>query len=425
MHPLTVAKKRSRIFFGWHMVGASFVTNLMVAATYWHGFQVFFLPILNHFGWSRAALSGAFALRQLEGGFIAPILGFTVDRIGPRRVIVAGGVIMGMGMIALSLTSSLWTFYLYFLVTAIGATGLSHSITWPVIVSRWFKRRRGRALGIATSGPVLSGIPMLLTTWLVVELGWRTVMALSGLAMWLVVVPVGLAVRNAPEPYGLLPDEDSADEDLPQPGTALVKTVAEADQGGYTVGQALRDKVFWITMSFFGFLFLGVSGFSVHQIPYFESLGLSSSEATFTVAIVFLVSAVGRMGSGWLSDLIDIRIVLAAVVIINLAGWLYLLVVDANSVVRALPFTVLLGISLGATFSLRPVLLVRLYGTRALGSLGGLLHAGPIVTGMIGPWVMGRIFDVTAEYTQSLYVLAVATALALPLALLVRSRSVP
>ena len=417
-----VAKRQPRVFYGWHIVAASFVTNMMVASTFWHGFQVFFLPILKHFGWSRAALSGAFSLRQLEGGIVAPVLGFGVDRFGPRRVITAGGFLLGLGMIALSQTSSLWTFYIFFLVAGIGATGLSHTITWPVVISRWFRRKRGLAMGIATSGPVPSGFPMLLTAWLVVVLGWRTVMLFTGLTIWLVLIPVGLSVRSAPEHYGLLPDGDPPDEIPPLASGGRSSITVTASEVEYTVGQALRDRNFWIVMLFFGALFLSISAFSVHQIPYFESLGLSTSAAAATVTIFYLVSAIGRMGAGWISDRLDIRLVLATVVALNGSAWLYLIAVNVSNLVGALPFTMLFGVSFGATVSLRPLIMALLYGTRALGSINGLLQSGPVLTGLAGPLVMGRIFDVTGEYTQSLYVLAAAAALALPLALLVRSR---
>ena len=111
--------KRPRIFYGWYIVAASFTSNVFVSGTYWQGFQLFFLPILREFGWSRAALSGAFSLRQVETGVFAPVLGFIVDRYGPRRVIMASGFVLGLGMILVAQTFSISSFYLFFMVAAI------------------------------------------------------------------------------------------------------------------------------------------------------------------------------------------------------------------------------------------------------------------------------------------------------------------
>ena len=92
-------KIKPKLFFGWYLVAGSFITNLALTGTYFQGFQVFFLPILTTFGWSRTALSGVFTLRQLESGLIAPILGFLVDRLGPRKMITMGGILAGLGFI--------------------------------------------------------------------------------------------------------------------------------------------------------------------------------------------------------------------------------------------------------------------------------------------------------------------------------------
>ena len=189
------------MFYGWYLVAASFVTNLVMTATFWQGFQVFFLPILREFGWSRAAISGAFTLRQLETGILAPVLGFAVDRYGPRRVIVVSGFVVGLGILAVSRTWSLGTFYGFFLLASMGASGTSHTITWPVAIARWFRRRRGMVLGIATSGPFLAGILLPFMTLLVQEVGWRQTLVYAGLTIWLVVLPLGVpGPRTPPSP---------------------------------------------------------------------------------------------------------------------------------------------------------------------------------------------------------------------------------
>src|SRR5687767_4181828 len=104
-------QKRPRIFFGWYIVAASVAMNFYLSIAFFQGFQVFFLPILNEFGWSRTLMSGAFSLRQLESGALAPLVGFLVDRWGPRVIIISGVIIGGAGMIWLSLINSAWMFY--------------------------------------------------------------------------------------------------------------------------------------------------------------------------------------------------------------------------------------------------------------------------------------------------------------------------
>jgi len=407
--------KRPRIFYGWYIVAGSFVTNLALTGTYFQGFQVFFLPILTTFAWSRTALSGVFTLRQLESGVLAPVLGFIVDRVGPKRVIIVGGVISGFGMMALSQASSLYMFYALFLLAAVGASAASHGITWPVLVARWFRRRLGIAMGIATMGPFLSGIPVLIITRLVVETGWRTAMFITGTTLLLIITPIGAFVRNTPEPYGLFPDGDSGKSRLDAPkdrdhggGNSFV-------QEGFTVSQALRQKSFWVCALFFGIFFFGTSAFGVHQIPYFESKGLSTSDAASTLTTLLFLSGIGRLGGGLLADAFDLRIVLTVVGILNLATWLYLVLFDVNSLSMALPFTALHGISFGFGVSLRPVIVTKLFGIRALGALNGLLQTSAVISGVVGPVLMGWIFDTTGEYTDALYLFIIVATLLLPI----------
>ena len=407
------------MFYGWYLVAASFVTNLVMTATFWQGFQVFFLPILREFGWSRAAISGAFTLRQLETGILAPVLGFAVDRYGPRRVIVVSGFVVGLGILAVSRTWSLGTFYGFFLLASMGASGTSHTITWPVAIARWFRRRRGMVLGIATSGPFLAGILLPFMTLLVQEVGWRQTLVYAGLTIWLVVLPLGSLVRDSPEPYGQAPDGDA-----PEPGAGTVRSSASpfpaAESRGHTLKEALHGRDFWLISTLFGILFFGLSGFQVHQIPYFESLGWTPTRAALTVTGVLFLSGAGRMGAGALADVLSLRFVLVALVLMHLTAWVYLATVDVSSIARMLPFTVLYGVAFGSMVSLRPVLLVKFFGTRSLGSLSGLIQSGTLISGMVGPVMMGLVFDVTGEYSAAIHIIIGVTLTALPLAFLIK-----
>jgi MFS family permease len=420
MRPVLAPKRQPRLFYGWYIVGASFVTNLAMTAAFWQGFQILFLPILREFGWSRTAISGAFTLRQVETGILAPLLGFMVDRVGPRRIIIVSGVVVGVGLMAVSQTSSLWTFYLFFMVASLGASGTSHSITWPVAISHWFVRRRGLALGLGTSGPFLAGVLLPFATLMTQEIGWRWTVFFMGLGVWLVVVPAGMLVRNSPQPYGLAPDGDPTDDPESHGRQASAGRTPTDDRDNFTLREALGGRTFWLLSVVFAALFFGLSGFQVHQIPYFEDLGLSATQASFTVTVVLLLSGVGRMGAGALTDVFDIRWVLAAVVLLHMASWLYLLTMDVSSVTRMLPFTIVYGVAFGAMVSLRPVILSKLFGNRALGSLSGLLQAASLISGMVGPVMMGRVFDTTGEYTVAFQITLVVTAAALPLVLFIR-----
>ena len=199
--------KRPRLFYGWYIVGSSVAMNFYLSVAFFQGFQVFFLPILREFGWSRTLTSSAFSLRQLESGLLAPVVGFLVDRLSPRVVILLGAIISGAGLVLMSYVTSLWTFYVALLITSVGTSGASHGVSWAVVVSNWFNRLRGRALGIAMLGPVFSGPLVILVALLEESLGWRGAVRLLGVGVWIFGVPLALVARDRPERYGNVPDK--------------------------------------------------------------------------------------------------------------------------------------------------------------------------------------------------------------------------
>ena len=395
---------------------------MFVSGAYWQGFQVFFLPILREFGWSRAALSGAFSLRQVETGVFAPFLGFAVDRFGPRRIIIMFGFVLGLGMILVAQTFSIWSFYLFFLIASLGASGTSHSIGWAVVIARWFHRRRGIALGIGMSGPVMTGVVLFALAYFVDNYGWRSTLTGTGIMLWLVVIPLAMVIRDSPESRGYLPDGDAPQEldEKAADGKSNSMRRIPSDQQGFTTGEALRSRSFWIASTLMGIMFFGISGLQVHQVPYFESLGFSTTEAVVTVTLVAALSGVGRIGAGFLADYMDIRYILALMVGFHVVAWSYLAMTEVTTLMGALPFTVFFGIPFGAVVSIRPVLLAQLFGTRSLGTLSGMLQATALVSGTVGPVLMGWIFDVRGEYALAIQLFIFVTALALPLAFMVK-----
>ncbi len=419
--PATVAPARSRYFYGWNIVAGSFFSNMLTAGVYWQGFQVFFLPLIAEFGWKRAELSVAFSLREMETGIGAPLVGVLVDRLGPRRIIMLSGFFMGLGMMLLSLTANIWAFYLFFVIASLGASGTSHAISWSVVVSRWFARKRGTAIGIAMSGPVLSGPILVLLGNAVETYGWRSAVIAAGLMIWIVVIPMATLVKDSPAVMGLYPDGDPAPTAAAPGATASRQGYGSGDS--YTVKEAMHSRAFYLVAAVFTCIYFSLSSFQVHQVAFLQNdAGLTAGEATLTLGLVFAISAIGRMGVGWLADRLDIRYCLALVVLLNTCGWTYLALVPVHTVLMALPFTVLYGVPFGGIVAIRPLLMARLFGSRSLGALMGLFQMSALAAGMIGPVVMGYIYDTQGTYRMALGIFVALSCMALPLPFLVRTR---
>jgi MFS transporter, OFA family, oxalate/formate antiporter len=179
-----------------------------------------------------------------------------------------------------------------------------------------------------------------------------------------------------------------------------------------------RTKEFWLFTSYLSGTFAVNSAVQAHMIPYFQQdIGLSAAWAAVVMSMVFIISGIGRIGGGYLLDRMDYRLVLAVVTAMMGLGLLYLQVVPVKTVWATLPFAVMFGISFGCLVPMRGAVGSIMFGTRTIGGILGLLQGGPIAAGVIGPLVMGLIFDLNGNYSTAIWGLIVISALMIPLSL--------
>ncbi len=391
--------------------------NFYLSMSFHQGFQVFFLPVLQEFNWSRATTSGAYSLRQLETGILAPVVGFLVDRWGPRTVILMGVMIAGLGMVALSFSNSLWSFYLAFGIVSVGASGASHAVSWVVAVANWFRRLRGRALGMAMLGPVVAGPLVVIVALLEGTLGWRHTVLILGIGLWVVGIPLAMVARTRPEDHGYHPDGELVAETETSGSGRQLPSRSEADEG-LTTRQALATRHFWVLSFIFGVHTIAVGGLMVHLIPYLEGIRYSTAQAAGILGMVYLVSGIGRLGAGTLIDLLDRRLVLLGLFASQVTGLWVLSRMSQPSLWQVALFLMFYGIGFGGTVPLRPFLTRQFFGARSFGSIQGLVQGVAVGAGVLGPVYWGRVFDVTDSYTFAFYSTMAMVAAAAPLAFL-------
>jgi MFS family permease len=411
---------RRRIFFGWYIVAASVVANTIFSAAFFQGFGVLIIPIERTFGWDRWVISAAMSLRQLQSSIVSPTVGILLDRFSARKLIFWGAVISGAGFIGLGSTAGIVSFFLFFVVICLGASGVSHAVTWPVIISRWFRRNRGLAIGLAVMGPIFGTPMVILNTQLEQAYGWRVVLFAYGAVVLIGITLLSMMVRDRPEPYGLRPDGDSPQESIARERSA--GPVPRRADAGLTLRAVLRTKDFWLFTSYLSGTFTINSAIQVHMIPYFEQdVGLTAAWAAVVMSMVYITSGVGRIGGGYLLDRIDYRYVLAVVAAMMGFSLLYLQVATVKSLWATLPFSLMFGISLGVLVPMRGAVGAIMFGTRAIGGVLGLLQGGSIAAGVVGPLAMGVIFDLNGNYAAAIWGLIVVGALMVPLSLAMSS----
>jgi len=295
-------EQRKRVFYGWWIAIAGAIQDAIKGGTFNEGFLFYFLPITRDFGIARAATSLPFSIAKLEGAFEGPLVGYLIDRFGPRVMVVAGGFIAGLGFILLSFTHN----YLFFLIVFVGVlslgfkAGFNHAMM--AAINQWFIRRKGLAMSIVSTGSAVGGLVITpLVAVAVFTLGWRSAAFISGLAIWLIVIPLALLVKRSPEDVGLLPDGRTRP---PVAGRSTVSRASEAPDGAdFTVREAVRTPAFWFFAMAQSFRNAAHGGIIVHLVPIMVWKGIDEQNAIYFIEFM-LFSVLGlRLFMGWWGDL--------------------------------------------------------------------------------------------------------------------------
>src|SRR5262245_50091362 len=205
MPAYTVAVPKGRVFYGWWIVGAGFVLELLIGALMFHAYGAYVVLLREEFGWSKTMLSAAFAMARAESGILGPVQGWLTDRFGPQALIRVGMVIFGAGFIAFSLTQGPVMFFVTFFTMALGSS-LGGYRPIGVALVRWFRRRRALALSISGMGMSIGGLLTPLVVVAMSRFGWRWTAFASGVLIIAAGLPLAQIVRSRPETLGLSVD---------------------------------------------------------------------------------------------------------------------------------------------------------------------------------------------------------------------------
>lgn len=442
-----VKAPRPRIFYGWWIVGAGLGMSGLSSTLFVYGFGAYFIAWRQAFGWPRATLGSMIGLSRLEGGVFGPIAGWLIDRHGPRIMMFVGVTVFGLGFIALSRVNSLTSLYIVYL--GLLATGSSLGTLRPiqVAIANWFIRQRGRAMGILMAGWGVGGSFVFLLGFLIEAYGWRTTALLAGLAVWIVGFPLALVVRHRPEQMGLLPDGDTTSETAAV--TAGVRAESSMPQGGgsgssgpeassdaqkprafwmrdprpeidLTVGQALRTQAFWLMAVTYAIWAATPTINTVYLAPFLsEELKVDYVVALGALSFFAFTTTFGRLAFGFLGDFLNIRMLVAALLVLEGVGiWLF----SHVQTMAQVPFYVIIfAVAHGGIIPLRTVLQGYFFGRKQFGTIGGVMTLVDLPATVTAPiWVAWLADTVPDGYRVGFRIIAVSLAVAAVAILLAR-----
>jgi MFS family permease len=369
--------------YGWVIVAMSFLANLVgYGLVYAYGF--FFKPLASEFGWSRSVTAGPFGFYAVFHNLLAILAGVLCDRFGPKLILAIGGFCLGLSMILMRYVTTLWDLYLFYgVLFSIGVAG--EYIPVMSTVSRWFKVKRGLAIGLTAAGLGAGSLIFSpLCAWLITSFGWRMACTVLGIVAWVSFIPIVKFMRQFPR-----------------------ESIESRELEGFSFSEAFRTKAFWALGFSWLFIALALWAVMIHIVSLATDRGMSMMTAGILGGVIGATSIIGRISSGFISDKMGRKKILITEFIFQLFAFIWLLF--STKAWMLFLFAILFGFSSGGWTGVVAALPADYFGYRATGTILGFCAIMAGVGVAIGPYLGGYIFDVTKSYDYMIVMCVIAT----------------
>lgn len=400
-------EKRPVVYYGWVVIGIGFVT-LGIAFGIWYSFSVFFLTIIKDLGWSRGLGSSIFSVFLLSHALAGPLTGYLQDRFGPRIVIPFGALILALSLVVTSRSTHLWHFYIAYGVFGGASVSLLGFISHAAFLPNWFERKRGLAVGIATSG---IGFGMLFLVPLVEKsiaaFGWRTTYVLLAGIVFFLVGPLNFIFsRQSPGDLNLRPDGDSTSQKDQSARPLMVMKIVDQDWASkdWTLQSAVRTYRLWVLLAAFFCQAYAYQGTLLHAISAMVDVGLTRQSAAFHFGILGIAGSGGKILFGYLSDRLGRERANTLGAITAVAGILSL--IGSAFFIGPLPilFALFFGLGYGAAAPLLPSIGADIFMGKSFGLIFAVISLGGGAGGAVGSFISGFLRDIIGAYSIPLII---------------------
>ncbi len=388
---------------GWRMVAVAFFVDFVAVGFFFYSYGVFFKAIAAEFGDSRLGVALGLTVTNLVGAIAAPLVGRALDRFPLRRVIGVGATSMAVGFLGLSLVETPLQFYLVLgLFIGFGASSMGNLAT-SKLVTNWFDRKRGTALGIAATGVSLSGVVMpYLSAEIISSYGWRNGFMVYGLFTFFVVVPLVLRlVVSKPEEVGLRPDGALILDGKGNPD----QTATNASEVRISMRDVLRERNFWTIALTFALMFCCMSTTLTHLVPRLTDMGHDLSLASLVMSLCAGLGVVGKLSFGWLGDKLPMRRIMLLIVVVQFIGQ-FIMYSTVDLVWFALG-AALFGYGVGGVVPMHGTIIGKTFGRERFGAVLGAMRPAMFPIQILGVPFAGWVYDTTGSYAQAFEVLLV------------------
>ena len=370
------------------VAATGFLSLFSLIGIMFYGLTFFYDFWVQEFGWTRATVTSGNAFAKILVGLFGFVVGYLIDRFGPRKMMLAGILMAGCAVIGLGLMTSLWQFYVFYIFSALGYM-CGGPLPNQVLTSRWFDKARGKAMGFAYLGIGIGGMlaPQIAKA-LNVEFGYRHALVILGITMIVLSFPMAWFVKDNPPLTG-----DLASEDTPEEPKREIKDI-------------LKTRAFYLLL-IGSMCSIGAVSATSQNLKLFFSLDLnySQTQAANVLSMILAASIFGRLFMGWLADKIEKKYVMLLIYCLVACSIPLLHFAEVPGLIYV--FAIVFGIGLGGDYMIIPLMAAELFGVRVMGRIMGIILTGDGLAEAIAPWMVGWIRDISGSYANGFSTLVV------------------
>ena len=382
----------NRVLFGWWVLFGIFISYTALCGIQIYTLPLFYPELMREFGWSTENVTRAATIFFLTGAILTPFVSSFFDRFSARLFMIAGAFATVIGLFSYSSLRTLTQMTIIYMIFSMSQV-CAGQVPTMLVVTRWFRRYRGIAVGITLMGPDVGGAVFpLVVKYALQNGGWRdalqVLMVIAGIMM---LIPLIFLIRSRPEDKGQLPD-GGLPEQFSLPDQPAANT-------GMTLQEALRMPAFYILAFATGSLWFCMNGVVQHQTIFMSSeLGITMDTLPVIVSTIFWFAIIGKLLIGYLSDHLDKVLIMFVVVIALIAGLTILRFSSADHPLRLYCYAAVFGIGYSGTFTMIQLVIAEFYSGRSYGKILGILTMVDVASGGIAITVIARMQEALNSY---------------------------
>jgi len=402
--------KPSNVFYGWWLVGVSGLVMTLATVPLYHAMAIWAVALESSFGWSRTQIGFALTFTRIEGGFMGPLEGYLTDKLGPRRMILIGLLILSVGFLIFWQVNSLWTFYLAFIVMALGQ-GLGSWLPLMTALNNWFVRNRSKAMGFSNMGSRIGALILVpAIAWSIDpehdRLGWELTALILGIVTLILAIPLSKAIRDRPQDYGQGTDGDQVTEGLSDSLNGSISSHSNNPTAvvDLTAKQAVMTPAFWLISFGHGFTSMVILAIMAHLGLLLMDKGFDIQTTGWVVTVYTAVAMAFQLVGGYLGDIAPKNRILFLFTTLQAVGVLVLTYADSLRTIYL--FAVLFGAGFGGRNPLTTSIRGEYFGRASFGKILGLSTVPMNVLLLFASPFAGYIKDVQGSYANAFLILA-------------------